>query len=554
MKKKLLSISMASVVALAAFAGCVDKKDDVDHNAVNHLDVFCFNAGYGVEWAEQQAKAFIQQDWVKEKYGEATYSFDYNDIDGYVGDRLRSGSAINQYDVMFDCGSVNHLLETKIGSDYVIENLSDLYAKEIPGEGVKYADKMHDFYLSQAKVRVGAEQTYMYTYWASGMSGIIYNATLLEKMGYQVPVTTDEFVSILADVKAKDGTHADYEHKYAIMASAATGYWRDVLPIFWAQYEGIEEYENFFNGISEGTYSKDVVKQEGRKEAVLTLEQILDGDKGYMTPSASIYDFKDSQTNFLMGMGLFIAEGDWFEYETSEISEGIKDYVLETKGYSYDFKMLKTPIISSIVNKTPSIQALATERGVTNDQALALVIKDVDAGNVTCSYPTVTPADYAIIVEARNVINSLGVNHKAVIPSYAAAKDMAKDFLLFCASDKGLEIYAKYTNGGALPFDYDLQTKAPTVYENISLLQKTRLDIIKSNNFGDVKILADYNAYPLCWKGGFAPWVTVFNFEVAFGSPTGNANKVKAIDVYNGDIAHWTDFKWNEVMAKANLG
>ena len=55
---------------------------------------------------------------------------------------------------------------------------------------------------------------------------------------------------------------------------------------------------------------------------------------------------------------------------------------------------------------------------------------------------------------------------------------MAKDFLLFCASDKGLEIYAKYTNGAALPFDYDLETKAPQVYDSISLLQKTRLEII----------------------------------------------------------------------------
>lgn len=545
--KKNKYLIMATAFTLMTLAGC--GTDKPDQNSATNLDVFCFNAGYGVEWAEQELKAFVTQDWVKEKYGEVTYEFDYNDIDGYVADRLRSGAAVNGYDVMFDCGSINNLLESKIGSDYILEDLSDVYASKIPGEDVTYAEKMQDFYLSNAQVTIENKQTYKYTYWASGMSGIIYNATLLEKMNYKVPVTTDQFISILSDVKTKNGSSADYQYDYSIMASAATGYWRDVLPIFWAQYEGVEEYSNFFNGISEGTYSKDVLKQEGRKEALLLLENILDGDKGYMTPSASIYDFKDSQTNFLMGMGLFIAEGDWFEYETSAISGGIRD-----AGYVYDFKMLKTPIISSIVNKTPSIKALAAEKGISNDEALALVIKDVDADNVTCSYSTVTKEDYAIIAEARNVINTLGVNHKAVIPSYAAAKDVAKDFLLFCASDKGLEIYAKYTNGGMFPFKYDLQTQAPTVYDGISLLQKSRLGIMKSNSFGDVKVLADYNAYPLCWKGGFAPWVTVFGFETAFGAKTGNVNKVKAIDVYEGDIAYWTDFKWNEVMAKANLG
>ena len=544
MKKNLLSISMASIVALVALAGCGGEKKP-DQNAVNNLDIFAYNFGYGVEWVEQQAKAFIQEDWVKEKYGDVTYNLEYNDIDNYAGERLRSGAAVNGFDVMFAIHEVPQLLETKIGTEYILEDLSDMYASKIPGENITYEEKMQEYYLENAKVTVGNKQTYKYSYWASGMSGIMYNETLLQKMGYQVPVTTDEFVAILADVKEKDGSHADYKYSYSIMASAETGYWRDVLPVFWGQYEGIEEYTNYYKGISEGAYSKDVLKQQGRLEALKVVESFLDGDKGYMTPNANIFDFKDAQTNFLMGMGLFIAEGDWFEYETSAISGGLKD-----AGYDYEIKILKTPIISSIVEKTPSIKALATEMGITNDQALALVVKDVDANKESCSYSTVTAEDYATIGAARNVINSIGATHKAVIPSYAAAKDLAKDFLLFGASDKGLEIYAKYTNGGALPFDYDLETKAPDVYKNISALQKSRLEIIKSNSFGQVQILGDANTYPICWKGGFATWVTASNFEYAFGAKTGSAYKVTAQEVYDGDIAFWTDFKWNDVMSK----
>lgn len=546
--KKFLCFLLSAAFALTAFVSC-GGGDKVDVNSSTNIDVYCFNAGYGVDWTSELLKKFVATDWVKEKYGEVTYSFDYNDIDNYFSDRMRSGSAVNKFDVLFSCGGVNPLLEEKINGEYIFDDLSDLYDSEIPGEGVKYKEKMHPTYLSRADVKVGGKDSYRFSYWASGMSGIMYNATLLNKLGYNIPLTTDQFISILADVKEKNGSSPDYPYDYAIMASAATGYWRDVLPIFWAQYEGIEEYINFYNGISEGTYSKDVIKQIGRREAALTLENILDGDKGYMTGSAPIYDFKDSQTNFLMGMGLFIAEGDWFEYETSAISGGIRD-----AGYVYDFRILKTPIISSIVNKTPSIKSLAAERGITDDEALALVIKDVDAGNTACSYATVTASDYAVIVEARNIINSLGFNHKAVIPSYSPAKDVAKDFLLFCASDEGLATYAKYTNGGALPFTYDIKTKAPEVYAGISDLQKSRLEIMKKNNFGEVYITPDYNDFPLCYKGGFAPWVTVFNFETAFGALSGNVNKKTAMEVYNGDIAYWTDTLWNEVMAKANLG
>ena len=64
--KKTKSLILAGALALTTLTAC-NPKPQVDTSSATNLDVFCFNAGYGVEWAEQQVKAFANEAWVKEK-------------------------------------------------------------------------------------------------------------------------------------------------------------------------------------------------------------------------------------------------------------------------------------------------------------------------------------------------------------------------------------------------------------------------------------------------------------------------------------------------------
>lgn len=60
-----------------------------------------------------------------------------------------------------------------------------------------------------------------------------------------------------------------------------------MFPVWWAQYEGAEQYKNYYNGVyydaaSGRTYNNDVrtVSQQGRLESLEILEEIYRGHDG----------------------------------------------------------------------------------------------------------------------------------------------------------------------------------------------------------------------------------------------------------------------------------
>ena len=67
--KKLASLGvviLAVVMALCAFSGC--KKNTIDPDDPQKLEIYVYNAGYGYQWAEDLLKEFVNEPWVQEKY------------------------------------------------------------------------------------------------------------------------------------------------------------------------------------------------------------------------------------------------------------------------------------------------------------------------------------------------------------------------------------------------------------------------------------------------------------------------------------------------------
>ena len=208
--------------------------------------------------------------------------------------------------------------------------------------------------------------------------------------------------------------------------------------------------------------------------------------------------------------------------------------------------MMRTPVISSIVTQTPSIQALAKTRGITENAALRLVIEAVDSG--ADSYEGVTAPDFERIREARSIVHSIGPNHTAFIPSYETGQEVAMDFLRFMATDIANEIYIEATGGATLPFLYNVKEKNPQLYESLSDFQKTRIGYFTDENVG-LYVLPSENSFPLVLYGGVMPFTTQ-NYYITF-SMSGNTKMPQ--NYFDDTKAYWTDARWQDALAKAGI-
>ena len=510
----------------------------------NCLDVYCHKAGYGVQWCKDLLEEFVKQDWVKAKYEGISYTFNSTDQDGYTKSKLVATNN-NTFDLLFGFNG------DKPQDMSLLEELTqDVYKQTVPGESVTYEEKLFSTYAevnNEIDVNnLDAEKKYYTASWAGGMNGIFYNEDILNALGYSVPRTTNELTAIcnaIYELRTNDKSNDVYEG-YAFIQSKGLGYWIYMLPQWWAQYEGVDGYNDYWNGTYYGESSKEIFKQQGRLESLKLVETYLDYDK-HLNPESmgESYTYKIAQGLFLRGKGVFHVNGDWFENEMKEKKAEIKS----KEGLDYSIKLMRTPIVS----------ALGTKLGITDAQ-LAATVDYVD-GKTSTAPAGVSEDAIAAVREARGVVHSIGANHTAYVPSYAKQKGIAKDFLLFMATDKVQEIYMNATGGSSLPFKYDVKTKNPTLYASLTQMQKERIDYFNSSTVS-VSVLAAKEAFPLCRFGGLGMFSISDNDCVAALSMN---NKTKtAQDIYNDTLTYWgfnldgssnDNQRWNTALSKSGL-
>lgn len=224
--------------------------------------------------------------------------------------------------------------------------------------------------------------------------------------------------------------------------------------------------------------------------------------------------------------------GDWFENEMRAVGSDVTGEII----------MMKTPVISSIIEKCPTIE---------NDEELAALVRAVDAGSTALEGTgyNVNQADYDRVYEARNVVNKLQ-GHEAYIPAYATAKDVAKDFLLFLATDKGINIFMRETTGASTPFQYNVKEKDEALYNSFTSFQRERLD-----NYETCVRMKPSNAYRLVNFGGLTTYVKTSNIEVAFTAKN-KADRKTAQEIFDADVKYYTTgggTNWQSILTNAGL-
>lgn len=547
--KKVVSVAVAAALAgtsLALFAGCGKK---VDSDNPETLEVYVCNLGYGYQWAEQMLNAFKEEEWVKEKYPNLQVSFSQDAVEQNSKNWLTNNST--DYDVIM-CTN----LESFLGEGKSTVDLTELvYEQKIPGEDVTFAEKMFDSVLeSNRDPSSTAEDPHYYTAtFASGMTGIAYNATVLAQLGFEEPNTTDELFAICESIATGTyvaGASGDYtvgasvdkkvySSDTAFISYGVSAYVNYIVETWWAQYEGSSGYSNYFRGMdSEGNLTSAVVYQQGKLKALEATEEMMEYTS--LVASAERDAYRRAQNEVVLGTALFMANGDWFDMEE-------RDFAANAPGAG-EVRLMNAPVVSSIREKTPSIA---------DDATLSLVVEAVDSGCDTIEEAeqafsglagkNVTEADFRTVHDARMLVYSIGPRHNVVIPECSPAKELAADFILYMATDKSLETYASVTGGASLPFDYDYQQNE-TLWDSFSAMQKQRLTLFTDP---DLNIMPNVAMYPLVLRGGFSPWEPYGNPGYEFLT-----NNWAAEALNDQIIAYWTEnnsSRFNTACAQAGI-
>ena len=528
--KKLLSL-MLVVLALAGFVAC-GRRNTVPENE-DTLYIYLQDAGYKTDWLDNVIALFKEQSWVKEKYPNLNIPAPtINDLQDFAESRLASGTR-NPYDLMF----MSNLPYSYKGSSNQLVDLTEvLYNSVVPGESVLYKEKLNASYVKSMAYNNPSDEyangRYYTTTWAGGEMSILYNETILNSLGIAVPNTTDELIAACATIRGlKGNTEGKYNKGYSFVASKDAIYWDEILPVWWAQYEGVDNYYNFLNGIDGNRISKNIFKQKGPMKALEIYEAILDYDKGYLDASWPTYEFMTAQTQFLQGNGVFHVNGDWWPSEMAEMESRISENQRQS------IKIMPLPVVSSIVDKTPTLN---------DDETLSKVIDAIDDGQE--SYAGVSEEDFNKIKEARSVVYSISPNAEALIPAHATAKDLAVDFLRFMATDIACDAYIQGTYGASLPFDYDVENKNPVTFNSLPAFHQERLRYFNSKT-NPINVLPYYKSFPLALYGGV--WGTSTGNYFSTFSAAGNTKTAQRY--YDLTLEAWTDAKWADALRRAGL-
>ncbi len=488
MKKanKLLALALVGMMGITALGACGGGQ-----KAENEMEIHYFRAGMGIDWLENLAEAF-------ERTHEG-YKVTIEDAAQDVGSNLDAGPEIMTADLLI--GSMSYFLNSR---EYLLP-LDQWLAEPVYNSTVTIAEKLDDNLMRTMTYGEGAEKkTYALNY-ASMPSGLFYNKSLFDSMGYELPRTSKELAN-LAQTIVDDENAGDIkingseikniygqkiERFYPFIHFNKEGeYWKYVDLVWRAQYDGIDQYYatekgNYIDPITgeESKININFAFTQGRYEAMKALESCVAPDK-YTYAYSNTINHTEAQTHFLNGEAAMMANGGWMENE------------MKAHKIPYDFSIMKTPVLSAVGTKLNITEAQLCavvdyvdsadyKAGVINDNSTqydARAIKTVKAMDETHKdvYNKAMTGDmiFAEVYEDRNLVFNNGCGLRLTVPNYSTRLPMVKEFLQYMYSDEGLKIISESTK---LP--------APANMEDPTIVDKTGWSVLSKAmyNFLDGK-------------------------------------------------------------------
>lgn len=535
-KNRLLSVCLATVLTAGLTAcGSNDGGGGNPTGEANELAIYAVNLGDGIGWVESLMENFKNEPWVQEKYPNLTYFFKYNDDEQYSVDLMKAGKGGNPYDLLFGA-----YLSQFSSPDTVYDLTDSVYNVVIPGENVTVKSKLAADVVQQKGVTNSNGGTSYYTLpWSASLEGMAYNPEKLAAYGYEMPVTTDEFLEVCGAINKPNS------NEYACVSSReGNGYWSYLFHPLVAQYMSPEGYRKFFNGIDEDNERSEAIFQnKGSLRVMEFLQELFKFDTStnsykYLYAGSDDMNYMAAQLQFYKGFGVFMPNGSWLEREMSALVKDAKTAGQKT----YELQFMKYPIISAITEVLP-------DKSITDDQTLRAVVRAID--NNATSYAGVTEDDFNYIAKARSIVKYVN-DLDCCIPAYSDSKDLASDFLIYAASDKGIEAYYSGSQNPS-PFNYDIKAKNPSLYQGLSPFAKSRVDIYYGNEAFNHEISVPSTNTKLASRGGIA--LTRMDYKSFYGnfSQPKTENIISAQTIWQETIDYWTPERFSDALNKAKL-
>lgn len=568
--KNWISLSLAGVLCAGGIfttSSCAKKFADNDQS----LEVYLCKTGYGSEWLEKALETFKETPYVKEKYPEFQYKLQTNDEFGYGQSHVLSGATT--LDLVFASTFSPSTIETpgNNGEKSILANLNDVFNGKIPnfyGDGYEknadgvewtYAEKLEkanplNFQSIgfQSYDEQSGEYVTDYYYGLRGLStyGIFYNKTKLQEYGFisetedgkivGLPRTTDELETFAVAI-----ANAGYT---PFVLAKDTGYWTRVQNVWWAQYDGMESFDRYFQGEyknEEGEWVQgiEVLDSKGRLLANEIMEKLLwyDREPRLIHPESSALDFTTAQSYLISGIGLIQANGDWFDYEMRSLQG--------QEGADNEVRMMPGLMISDIIEVLP-------DKSVADDKELSAVVGAMNDGVATLSGEyegvayEITQADFDRIKEAHGLYNMGETNTPSLIPCYSTAIELAKDFLRYMATDEFCRQYMDTTVGASPAHYYDVKNADPELYAKFTKMQHDRLQFVK----GKQSILAYKTCnYPLMYRTGYSVFGSGFEYSYMATNAKDRKTAARLIESQKANYKANNNELWDMLFVQAGL-
>ncbi len=438
-KSKILASTLALILALGSVSlvGC-GGNDDV--NAADKIQLYYWKSGLGEEFMTEAVAAF--------NASQSEYEVELeSDSDASAIIQTLQLGVDNTYDLYFT------MLNTHDYDDDFI-NLDDVLDSKANGEDKTIREKYYSYLLDGIS---NTDGTTHFLNYGNTMGGIIYNADVIDGIKYQVPRTTNELEMLTIELSADASAPTPwifYNDQYN------NGYWNYMMYAWAAQYEGVEAFDKEIQGLdkkaadgSQMSIADKLKEKDGRYKALKALEGLI--TPSFAHPDSTSSNFTKVQTRFLTGDAAMMINGSWLLKETN---------------LSANVVMMKTPVISSIVEKL--------EDKAMSDETLSAIIEAIDNGETSSELCSAN--DFARIKEARGVMVSNATSQYVFIPKYSPAQEGAKAFLKFFYSDEGAAIFTKNTK---LPSTVRLTDNSKVDISAYPTFNKLQFEYVENSTF-----------------------------------------------------------------------
>lgn len=534
-KSKALCVLLSSILLCGMFACSkegIGTGTIINPDAAIKLEFQAFDGEYGKDWLVKLAETYCQVnkdvsihiDW------EINMANILNNVEG------TAEGAASDYDIVFTTQSPN----TLAGKGYIAD-IKSVYDSTIPGENKTVREKLIEF-----DPYYNIDGKYYAMPWANAKVAILANLTTLDSVygdePYKLPVTTVEWATMCEDLSKRAEATV-----HPLMWTTSDSYWGYIYYTWWAQYQGVDQYFEFYDGLyrnADGTPDVDgttepkfsdngqIYNQLGRLRAMEELERFINRQNGWSHDASMSYT--EAQLAFWGHgyanddrLGAFMPNGDWVGISMQKWNDRLPQNIV----------MMKTPVTSSLVEVLPD-KSIAED----DDATLAAAIRAIDAGTPwqqrDSALAAVTEDDWNRIAEARSVIADNGTSHFACVPSASKNIEAAKDFLIFMASDAAARIYSSAMNGLLFPYNTTISVTNDTtntlIASEVQLLEHAR------------SVYWDYSTR-LAYLGGINP------MRMTGGSPVNvlYAGSKTAGDVF--EAMKETGAVWENTLTSAGL-